>query len=137
MITPEWHIDIAGSDDLTAWKPYCTTTQLFNLNAPDRLPNFSGLIRYTATIDLADGEQFNAIDLGQVGQNARLLVNGTDCGIRICPPYRFALNGLLKPGQNTIEIVAANTLAQKHRDGFSYFLALEPAGMLGDVRLLS
>ena len=36
----------------------------------------------------------------------------------------------------TLDIVVANTLAQKHRDGFSYFLALEPAGMLGDIRLL-
>ena len=76
------------------------------------------------------------LDLGQVGQNARLTVNGVDCGIRICAPYCFDLSGILKDGENTLEIVVSNTLAQKHRDNFSHFLALEPAGLLGELRLL-
>ncbi len=135
VLSPNFTIEIAESDDLSDWKYYDTTDTLYNLTAADKLPDFSGLIHYSGHIVLEDSANAAMLDLGQVAQYAKLTVNGIDCGMRICPPYRFDLSGILTKGANKIEIEVGNTLAQKVKDGFSYFLTLEPAGILGDIRL--
>ena len=135
-LTPTYSIDLAPSEDLTAYTPYLTTDKLFNITGADANPHFSGKIRYTFTLDL-DGVPTGAtLDLGRVGQTARVTVNGHDAGIRITSPYSFPVEKLLKPGKNKITVEVANTLVGKVRDGFSYHMALLPSGLLGPVRLL-
>jgi hypothetical protein len=65
-----------------------------------------------------------------------LKLNGTDCGMRICPPYQFDVTGLIRPGVNTLELEAANTLVQTVKDDFSFYIAIPPSGLQAPVRLL-
>lgn len=136
-LRPTYAVEIAESDDLSAFQPYATTDTLFNLNAPDRLPAFSGKIRYRFAIDVAavDAGKPCALDLGVVGEWARLWVNGEDTGIRVGAPYRFDVGRRLRAGCNDILVETANTLAQKVRDRFSFYMQLRPAGLLGPVAL--
>ena len=135
---PTFTIETADSDNLAAFCPYCVTDTLFNVNAPDRLPHFTGKVRYTFTLEADEAlvRPDTVIDLGRVGQTARLLVNGEDVGIRIAPPYRFEIGRKLHVGENTLVVETAGTLARKHRDAFSLFLQLPPEGLLGPVRVL-
>ena len=76
------------------------------------------------------------MDLGRVGQTAKVSVNGTRVGIRIAAPYTYPVSYLLQKGTNTITVEVANTLVGKVRDGFSYHMALLPSGLLGPVKLV-
>ena len=77
-----------------------------------------------------------ALDLGRVGLTARLTVNGRDAGLRVAPPYRFRLDGLLRKGANELVVETAGTLARRIRDDLSFFLALPPEGLLGPLEIL-
>ena len=77
------------------------------------------------------------LDLGRVGQTARLFVNGADAGIRVAPPYRFPLRGRLVAGRNEFVVETASTLARKVKDDLSFFLPIPPEGLLGPIRLQS
>ncbi len=130
VIEPHFKIEIAESDDLTDFKPYCESDKLFNINAADKLIDFSGKIRYTFEIEAEDDRII--LDLGNVGMTARLWLNGEYQGIRISKPYAFELKGL-KQGRNEIVVEVANTLAQKVHDYFSRFMQIPPAGLLGPI----
>jgi len=136
-LKPTFSIETADSDDLAAFRPLCETDELFNINAPDRLPSFTGKVRYTFALeaDAALAGSAAALDLGRVGQTARLWVNGKDAGIRVAPPYRFVVGPHLREGANTIVVETADTLARKLRDDLSFFLPLSPAGLLGPLSL--
>ena len=73
------------------------------------------------------------IDLGEVGQSVRLSCNGTDLGVRVCPPYSYDLTEVLREGENELEAVVSTTLAGAIRDGFSYNLAIPRSGIAGPV----
>jgi hypothetical protein len=91
-------------------------------------------MKYTFSFECKkEGKVF--IDHGRVGQNAQLSVNGKDCGIRISAPYLFDITDAVKNGENEAVVVVSNTLAQRERDGLSYFLQLAPSGLLGDIYL--
>ena len=48
------------------------------------------------------------LDLGDVGDLARVRVNDTDCGVTWTAPWRVDVTGALRPGRNRIEIDVAN-----------------------------
>ena len=75
------------------------------------------------------------LDLGRVGQNATLVLNGVDCGIRISRPYLFDITDAMQDGENIAEVVVSNTLAQRVRDHFSHNLQLSPSGLLGEMAI--
>lgn len=132
-IRPVFTIDVADSDNLSAFRRYAVTDKLFNLAAPDRIPDFAGKARYSFTLDMAEVGGHIALDLGRVGQTARLAVNGKDAGIRVAPPYRFEIGGLVHAGKNDFVVEVADTLARKVRDRFSLFIQLPPSGLLGPL----
>lgn len=134
-ISPEYAIEIAESDDLSAFRSYTVTRELFNINGPEKLPDFSGKMKYTFRAVINRPAKDTAIDLGEVGQTAELWVNGEYAGIRVAKPYLYEIGRFLKDGENEFTVIAANTLAQKERDYFSTFLQLQPAGLLGPVTL--
>jgi hypothetical protein len=92
-------------------------------------------MRYTFTFDTKKDTGKIFLDLGRVGQNAELYINNVSCGIRICAPYMFDITDAAVDGQNEATVIVSNTLAQKVKDGFSYFLQLAPSGLLGDICL--
>ncbi len=126
-------IELADSENLAEWRRYGETDELFNITANDCLPDFAGKIRYTAEMEL-DYAGAAELDLGDVGENVRLFVNGEDQGIRICRPYIFRVDHFQK-GRNTIELIVSNTLVRKNPDRFSTYLQIPPSGLLGPLTL--
>ena len=49
-----------------------------------------------------------ALDLGEVGEMARVRINGHDLGVVWWSPARIGIAGALRSGENTVEIEVAN-----------------------------
>ncbi|MEJ2108556.1 MAG: glycosyl hydrolase [Acidobacteriota bacterium] len=81
-------------------------------NADDGVKYFSGTATYTKTIqvpgDWLDSEARIILDLGTVKDIAQVFVNGKPAGTLWKPPYRSDISGLLKPGENILEIKVTN-----------------------------
>ena len=139
VLHPRFAVSVSDADDPAAFRPLLETEELFDLAAPDRDPSFAGKARYAFAIDVPPDEPDAdwTLDLGRVGQTARLTVNGTDAGIRVAPPYRFRLGGRLVPGRNELVVETASTLARRLRDDLSFYMQLPPEGLLGPVSLLT
>ncbi len=94
-------------------------------------PRFTGFVKYETTVNLEKGKY--KIDLGKVGEEAKVFVNKKLCGDRIIPPYNFEFE--TENGENLITVITASHLGYFERDRFSAFLTLEPVGLLGPVTL--
>lgn len=131
-----WELAIANTTSYPAFEPRESLAELRDMSAPDLLPAFSGTFRYETSFTWAqDGPA--AIDLGAVHETAEVWVNGAHAGVRICPPYRFAVSGLLRPGTNRLRVEVTNTLVKQHPDFFSRYAPQEPSGLQGPVRLFA
>ena len=78
--------------------------------------DYSGTARYSRHFSwnpaLAAGQRV-WLDLGRVGDLARVSLNGKDCGVAWTPPYRLEVTKLLRPGDNAMEIAVTNTWANR------------------------
>ena len=77
------------------------------------------------------------LDLGRVGMTAKLFVNGQDLGQRICTPYCWDISQSLVQGENHLEVVVANSLANRIQDSFSQYMSIPASGIQGPVLLKS
>ncbi|MCA5003852.1 glycosyl hydrolase [Sphingobacterium bovistauri] len=78
---------------------------------------FSGIGAYETTISLdKKGDKSYLLQLGDVGESARVIVNGVDAGVLWANPYQVEIGDLLKTGQNTVRIEVANLMANRMRD---------------------
>ena len=126
-----WNISLKSPEKDKEFISYRKDSELLNITGADLLPDFSGYIKYEGEFN-ADSE--NAVlNLGYVGQTAHLYINGNDMGIRVTAPYSWDASGQLKKGINKIEIIAANTPANRVKDRFSYLMPIPPSGVLGPV----
>lgn len=123
-------IDIAEYTEPDLYKPLIKNAK--NGEMPDIGAGFSGRIRYEAKFVKPDGVV--GIDLGEVGQTVRLYCNGSDMGVRVCPPYSYDLSGVLREGENSIAAVVSNTLANAVKDRFSTYLSIPASGITGTVK---
>lgn len=129
-----FRMEIAPYDDMDHFRLYeaeAHSSGLPCVTALNNSPAFSGIIRYTASFtggDLAHKPQLG-LDLGKVGNTARVILNGEDLGLRITTPYRFDLTSKVLEGDNILIVETANTLANAVRDYFSGFMAIAPAGL--------
>ncbi|MBR5313238.1 MAG: glycosyl transferase family 2 [Clostridia bacterium] len=127
-----FRIETAPYTDMTAYTAFADNVKsdaLPNITDIRRDPSFSGRIRYTCTFDAPEGVA--GIDLGTVGQTSHLWLNGTDLGVRVCPPYRYDLTSALREGTNELVIEVSNTLAGALRDYFSSYVAIPASGLTG------
>ena len=136
-LAPVYHIELADSEDLSAFYDYKTTDTLTNITAASGKPAFSGLMRYTFTLQTDKVSENTVLDLGRVGQTAKVYVNGSYAGIRITAPYAFPVGKYLQTGENTVTVEVANTLVGKHRDKFSHCMPISPSGLFGPISLLT
>jgi hypothetical protein len=109
---------------------------LKNLTGRGAEPRFSGTMRYRVSFD-GTAKKGAWLDLGEVYETAEVRVNGKMAGVRIAPPYRFSLDGLLQNGKNELEITVTNTLVHSQRDYFSMTMPMEPSGLLGPVTIVN
>lgn len=94
---------------------------------------FTGTILYRRGLTLTATEAASAafLDLGAVGDIASVRLNGEALGVCAWAPYRLPAKGLLRAGENSIEISVTNTRANA-----AYGRQL-PSGLMGPVRLLA
>ncbi len=74
------------------------------------LKSFSGTAEYAARFDVVDPRGKKAIDLGMVGDAAELFLNGVRVGEALTVPFIFDVTGLLKKGENELNVRVTNTL---------------------------
>jgi len=77
------------------------------------LAHFSGKATYRNAFEL-DEDQLGdelawELDLGRVGEVARVYLNGYEVGVSVFPPHRFDVTSRLRPGANHLVVEVANT----------------------------
>jgi hypothetical protein len=110
--------------------------------------------------DLMEWSRLASLDLGVVHDLVEVRLNGIDLGVLWKPPFRVAITGALRPGQNRLELAVTNTwrnriigdygkpdgerktfVVPRLRKGKEWLpggpgTELSPAGLLGPVRIL-
>jgi len=76
------------------------------------------------------------LDLGRVRASAEVHVNGRLAGVRVAPPWRLDVAGLLRPGENRVEILVCNTLANHYSTIPTRYRGKLESGLMGPVRLV-
>jgi hypothetical protein len=123
-------------------------------SADDAIRHYSGRVRYRRDFDVKkewlDAQRVE-LDLGDVGELARVVVNGRDLGVSWTEPDLVDVTHALRPGSNKLEIIVTNYWANRmigdlqpgaKRETFAPiapFTAASPlrrSGLLGPVRLL-
>jgi hypothetical protein len=101
------------------------------------LLNYSGGVRYTTTISLEprDARSKAFLNLGSVAGTAGISVNGKEAGVRVAPPWKQEITGLLKKGDNKVEITVYNTLSNHYQTIPSHYRGNPLSGLLGPVKL--
>lgn len=102
------------------------------------LATYSGTAWYRKNVLLSAEEASGArfLDLGRVAATAAVRINGRPAGTLLAPPWQVPVEGLLVPGENRIEIHAANTLANHFSVGIPspyVFDGQTVSGLLGPV----
>jgi hypothetical protein len=101
----------------------------------DALSSYSGGAWYRKTVALsaedARGEVW--LNLGEVVATAEVRVNGKLAGIRVAPPWRVNVSMLVRPGENRIEILVFNTLANHYQTIPTRYRGSSTSGLLGPV----
>ncbi len=144
-VNGKWQLSMATASEYPDFTYEMELDKLGDLSTPGHFPKFSGTFRYEtefildskAGFGLPVEESGNAavMDLGEVYEAAEVWVNGKPGGVRICPPYRFNITDMLKPGINTLRIDVTNTLIREVQDPMSINMLIEPTGLFGPVRI--
>ncbi len=128
-IAGSWEVSAATAAEYPSFRPVPAIHGPGNAAAPGILPTFSGTLRYATTFDAgtAAGGRPAQLDLGEAFETVEAWLNGARLGVRICPPYRFALGASLRPGANELVVEVTNTLANRIDH------AVVPSGLKGLV----
>ncbi|WP_294253804.1 glycosyl hydrolase [uncultured Sphingomonas sp.] len=111
------------------------------------LHHYSGTATYRRDVEvpatIAPGSRLT-LELGAVGDVARVRIDGRDAGIAWKPPYRLDVTRLLTPGTHSVEVEVANLWVNRligtskggSQDVYRPDAPLRPSGLMGPVRLL-
>jgi hypothetical protein len=100
----------------------------------DGLLSYSGSAWYPKTVDIPPADRI-ILDLGDVAATAEVHVNGQLAGVRVSPPWCVDITKLAKPGENRIEVLVHNTLANHYTTIPTRYRGQTTSGLLGPVRL--
>lgn len=96
------------------------------------LADYSGSATYETSFEL-EARYLNRpliLDLGKVRETAEILVNGESAGVRLWRPYSLEIGALVREGENRLEVIVTNTLANRFTD------EKLPSGLLGPVQII-
>ena len=101
------------------------------------LETYSGGAWYRKTLTLTQDQIGDsvALDLGKVVATAEVRVNGETAGVCVSPPWRVDVTKFVKPGENQIEILVYNTLANHCLTVPTKYQGDPTSGLLGPVVL--
>ena len=103
----------------------------------DGLASYSGGAWYRKTIALTKEQATGpvTIDLGSVAASAEVRVNGKLAGVKVSPPWTVDISGLVRGGNNRIEVLVCNTLANHYSTVPTMYRGSPVSGLTGPVRL--
>lgn len=98
---------------------------------------YSGGAWYRTTVKLTGlrPQSTYVLDLGNVVATAEVRVNGQVAGIRVAPPWRVDISKQVHAGDNRIEILVFNTLANHYVTIPTNYRGELTSGLLGPVQL--
>lgn len=101
------------------------------------LETYSGGAWYRRSFTLPAEPAYDAVtlDLGSVATSAEVRINGRPAGIKVAPPWTLDITELVKPGENRIEILVCNTLANHYGTIPTHYRGPTTSGLLGPVVL--
>ncbi|MHB9005390.1 MAG: alpha-L-fucosidase [Limisphaerales bacterium] len=101
------------------------------------LESYSGGAWYRKTVTLTPEQARGGItlDLGKVVATAEVRVNGEPAGIRVAPPWRVDISKQVQSGENRIEVLVFNTLANHYLTIPTRYRGESTSGLLGPVTL--
>jgi hypothetical protein len=103
----------------------------------DGLASYSGSAWYRKTVTLTAAQARAAVllNLGQVAASAEVHVNGHTAGVKVAPPWKLDISRSVHPGENRIEILVYNTLANHYQTVPTRYRGSPVSGLLGPVSL--
>jgi hypothetical protein len=96
--------------------------------------SYSGGAWYRKTVNLPEAKQV-ILDLGAVVASAEIRVNGRLTGISVAPPWSQDITPFVKPGDNRLEVLVCNTLANHYTTVPTRYRGSTVSGLLGPVFL--
>ena len=104
----------------------------------DGLKSYSGGAWYRKTITLKADDLKNKIeiDLGDLVSSAELFINGKSAGIKLSPPWTFNISEYALAGENQIEVLIYNTLANNYTAIPTRYQGSLKSGLIGPVRII-
>ncbi len=96
-------------------------------------PNYSGIAAYSQTVDIPDKYALGAkliLELDEVHDCCRVLVNGEEVEIRMWEPWSADISDHVKPGRNEITVEVANSATNL------YDKNPRTSGLAGSARIL-
>jgi hypothetical protein len=113
------------------------TAALGDWSQGSTLECYSGGAWYRKSVNLSPAPSGSRVvlDLGEVVATAEVRVNGRQAGIRVAPPWKLDITECVKAGENRIEILVYNTLANHYLTVPTKYRGNPKSGLLGPVRL--
>ena len=96
------------------------------------LARYSGGAWYRKTVTLPEARHA-VLDLGNVAASAEVRVNGKPAGVLVAPPWTIDISSLVKTGENRVEVLVCNTLANHYCTVPTVYRGSPRSGLLGPV----
>ncbi len=103
----------------------------------DGLKAYSGGAWYRKSFfieEISEGNRIE-IDLGDVVSSAAVYINGIASGTKVAPPWKFDITKLTRKGDNLIEVLVYNTLANNYITTPTRYRGSIRSGLFGPVTL--
>jgi hypothetical protein len=98
------------------------------------LASYSGGAWYRKSVNITVVGKV-VLDLGEVASSAEVRINGKTAGIKVAPPWTIDITALVNRGDNRIEVLVYNTLANHYLTIPSRYRGRPTSGLLGPVVL--
>jgi hypothetical protein len=98
---------------------------------------YSGGARYRKSVTLTPEQARGRIrlDLGEVAATAEVHINGQSAGIIVSPPWTIDVTDVMQSGENSVEILVFNTLANHYLTIPTRYRGSLRSGLIGPVRI--
>lgn len=103
-------------------------------SANESLVSYSGGAWYRKTVTLPRAREIT-LNLGNLVASAEIRVNGHRAGIKVSPPWTIDISPWAKPGENRIEVLVCNTLANHYTSVPTQYRGSTLSGLLGPVTI--
>ncbi len=113
------------------------TISLSDWSEIDGLKAYSGGAWYRKTISLKPEDLTNKLelDLGDLVSSAEVFINEKSAGIKLAPPWKFDITKLVNAGENKLEVLIYNTLANNYTTVPTRYRGSIRSGLIGPVNL--